>query len=334
MPEITVAALVTGADGVLFVRGRGEAEWRLPGGLLLPADETVEAALARGLAAEVGLLVEDEPPFLETFYERRSHGATVVHNVFDLRSVDREQIVPAPHIESSWVAVHELDALAVGDWLRRALRSVFFDETDELSLDALQQAVDAALTPAPVIIVTGPAGAGKTSVARELCRRFARSAHVEVDRLRDMIRSGYESPVPGENGRLSEAAFQIELAQRNAAALARNFTREQFTTVIDDVLETEDDLNRYIEALGPSADIRFLTLLPDAETLAQRDAGRPPAERIGARSEDLRRIFVTGGETRGLRLNTSALGVEASVDMILERLEEARVTGGPEETPP
>lgn len=326
MPEITVAALVTGPDGVLVVRGRGEADWRLPGGLLLATDETVEAALARELSAQLGLAVEDEPPFLETFYERRGHGETVVHNVFDLRYVDREQVVVAFHLESTWVAIDELEALAVSNWLRRALASIFFDETEELSLDALQQAVDVALTPAPVIIVTGPAGAGKSSVARELCRRFPRSAHVEVDLLREMIRSGYVSPAPGEGGMLGEAAFQIELAQRNAAALALNFTRDQFATVIDDVLETADDLDRYIAALGPSADIRFVTLLPDAETLARRDAGRQPGERMGARSEELRHIFAANGESRGLLLDTSALGIEEAADIILEQLEEARVT--------
>ena len=41
-----------------------------------------------------------------------------------------------------------------------------------------------------VMLVTGPAGAGKTSVSEAICERFDRMMHVQVDLLRDWVRAG------------------------------------------------------------------------------------------------------------------------------------------------
>lgn len=121
-----------------------------------------------------------------------------------------------------------------------------------------------------VIILTGPAGVGKSSVAAALCERFDRMVHVEVDALRHMVRAGYRHPWLTDE----QAEEQRQLAVRNAAAIARECIATRYAVVIDDVIPP-DATEHYREALaGIEASVHFITLLPSLEIALERDAGR------------------------------------------------------------
>lgn len=322
MPQITVQALVTGPDGVLLVRERGAAEWRLPGGPLLETDESVEDAVIREVRTWLSLTLEEEPLFLDTLYERSAE-ATVVHNIFHLPDPSAFELPPG--LESRWLVADALGETKVADWLRRGLEAAFGGEVEpEFDLGQLEAAFADRRETAPVIVVTGPAGAGKSTVARELCRRFPRAAHISADLLRAAVVSGYASPIPGQSDP-DWAAQQNRLVVANATAIARNFVAEGFVAVIDEVLEGTEGLDAYLDALGPFFAVHVITLLPDAATLVRRDAQRPAADQMGARCEELRRIIAANGESRGIRLDTSAWTVEETIDIILARLSDAHV---------
>ena len=86
---------------------------------------------------------------------------------------------------------------------------------------------------AEILILTGPPGSGKTSVAQALADRYDRVAHVNVDTLRHFITpTGFRAP--GKDG----FERQHALAVRNACDLARNYMAERFAVIIDDVLRT------------------------------------------------------------------------------------------------
>jgi ADP-ribose pyrophosphatase YjhB (NUDIX family)/chloramphenicol 3-O-phosphotransferase len=331
MPTITVSALITDGERLLLARRPGEAHWALPGGLLLPSDESVEEALARELRARLGLEV-GEPLFLDTLYERRE-SEVVVHNVFAVDAPGVEQVVAQAGggLEYAWAPLAEIAQLPLTPWLAPALPALLRGEpAPEPELTgapfAVATPVEPEVEPGMVVIVTGPAGAGKSTVARALCRRFERAAHIAVDALRHMVVSGYASPVPGRAD-VEEARRQAALARRNAAALARNFACAGFHTVIDDVLERREELDEYLAALV-GCTVAFVTLLPTVEALRARDAERPPAERMGERAVELHGVIALNGETRGLRLDTSTWTPEETVDVILARLPEALVTVG------
>jgi|GEM_PF-476937 len=324
MPEIFVWAVVTSERGVLLVPAHAVDGWMLPGGPLQEDDDSVEVVLMRELERTFGASPE-EVEFFDTAYERLEGGETVVHNLFlvpgDLLGEAIEK--PRPVI---WLDADRLEAAPIPDWLRAGLAPLFGGAEAEasFSMDAMDQALARFLDTPPVFIVTGPAGAGKTTVARALCDRFERTARIEVDLLRAMVRAGHVSAVPGDDD-LVERALQLSLARHNAAALAQNFVAAGFTTVIDDVLEQPAELDELLEALGPATATRVITLLPDVATLHRRDQGRPAGERMGARCTELHAIISANGETRGLRLDTSTLTPEEAVDQIIERMDETRL---------
>jgi chloramphenicol 3-O-phosphotransferase/ADP-ribose pyrophosphatase YjhB (NUDIX family) len=325
---IYVWAVVSDERGVLLLPAHEPNVWTLPGGPLLPDDDTVEAAIMRELRSRYGITLPDEPEFLATRYERSPDSGTVVHNLFHIPSETLDAGVEPFGDAAQWIDPTETDRVSIPVWMSEGLATLFEDEDALPSFDVTQlQAGLAQFRPAaPVVIVTGPAAAGKSTVARELCRRFDRAAHIDVDVIRwHMIVSGYVRPEEAYGPEPEEAQRQLLLAARNASALARNFADEGFLAVIDDVIETREHLDAYLDYLSGCDPISVVTLLPNADTLAARDAGRPEDQYMGSRSEELRQIIADNGDTRGVRLDTSHQTPEETVDIILEQLEGARV---------
>jgi GNAT superfamily N-acetyltransferase/chloramphenicol 3-O-phosphotransferase len=163
-----------------------------------------------------------------------------------------------------------------------------------------------------VLILTGPPGSGKTSVALALADRYDRVAHVNVDTLRHFITpTGYRAP--GKDG----FERQHALAVRNACALATNYMAERFAVIIDDVLPHKTDLDMYIDGLQPTAvPVHFVRLLPGLEVCRERNRGRKADRVPDALLETVYREFEAGGEIRGSTIDSSELSIEATADRL------------------
>jgi hypothetical protein len=170
-----------------------------------------------------------------------------------------------------------------------------------------------------IFIVSGIPGAGKTTVSRLLAGRLERGVHIESDLLQEWIVSGrvWPNEEPAE-----EAQHQLRLRTRNACLLADSFFEAGFTPVIDDVVIGKR-LDDFLLDLR-NRPLMFVLLTPDVRVVEQRDASRG-YKRVfsiwGYLDEVMRR------ETRraGLRIDSSDLTAEATADLILQRLDEARL---------
>lgn len=84
------------------------------------------------------------------------------------------------------------------------------------------------------VLLIGPAGAGKTTVARHWAeRRPTPTAHVSLDDVREWVQSGFANPQSGWNN-ASEA--QYRLARRTCGFACRNYLANGISCIIDDAV--------------------------------------------------------------------------------------------------
>lgn len=131
-----------------------------------------------------------------------------------------------------------------------------------------------AAEPAFVLLITGPAGAGKSAAARAWAERQARpTAHIQLDEVREFVISGYADP---RDGWTPESERQLGIARANCAEMARRYVAAGFNCVIDDAVFPLWDAAGYEgwqAALGETPHV-VVVLLPTYEVIARRNANR------------------------------------------------------------
>ncbi|WP_308294153.1 AAA family ATPase [Streptomyces sp. ST2-7A] len=132
---------------------------------------------------------------------------------------------------------------------------------------------------AVAVLLIGPAGAGKTTVARHWAdRRTAPTAHISLDDVREWVRSGFADPRAGWDDR-SEA--QYRLARRTCGFAARNFLANGISCILDDAVFPDRPavgLGGWKRHVGPG--LIPVVLLPGLETVLERNAARGGTRRL------------------------------------------------------
>jgi tRNA uridine 5-carbamoylmethylation protein Kti12 len=82
----------------------------------------------------------------------------------------------------------------------------------------------------PILIVTGPPGVDKTTVAGMFAERSARAVHLEADAFFRFIRSGYVEPWRPESHE------QNSLVMRIVAAAAAGYAAAGYFTIVDGIV--------------------------------------------------------------------------------------------------
>jgi predicted kinase len=95
-----------------------------------------------------------------------------------------------------------------------------------------------------IVLVSGPPGSGKSTIARRLAEGFDRSAHLKVDDLREIMVNGFEPPgaewTPGNER-------QFVRARAAATLIARLHAADGVNMVIDDVCVPAHFEDHYVE---------------------------------------------------------------------------------------
>jgi predicted kinase len=166
-----------------------------------------------------------------------------------------------------------------------------------------------------IYVVSGMQGAGKTTVAVLLARRFARGAHIEADALQKMIVSGRRWPEGRGDEMSAEAIGQLRLRLHNACLLARSFVECGITAVVDDIVigSRVDDM---VESMAGAA-FNFVMLTPRPDVVRAREAARGTQLYIeyGWMDDEIR----SGTRRLGRWIDNSDQTAEETVDEIMLR---------------
>lgn len=118
-----------------------------------------------------------------------------------------------------------------------------------------------------ILILTGPAGAGKNTVGHILAQLREKCAVIDVDDVRHMAIKPHIAPWEGEGGQR-----QVRLGIKNACALTKNFTDAGFDVIILDVIT--DELAKIYRENLKEFDPKIVLLLPSLEEAKKRNRER------------------------------------------------------------
>jgi predicted kinase len=82
----------------------------------------------------------------------------------------------------------------------------------------------------PILILTGPPGAGKTTVAEILAERSERAVHLESDAFFRFIRAGYIEPWREESHEQNQIVMQV------VAGAAAGYAAAGYFTIVDGII--------------------------------------------------------------------------------------------------
>lgn len=125
-----------------------------------------------------------------------------------------------------------------------------------------------------ILIITGPAGSGKSTVSARLSKQFRNCVHIETDQIKHLVTTGfkYDETKVGQK--------QWKLLGTNIGLLAKNFHQQKYKIIINGCVDetTWQNLEQQIEITHK------ILLLPDLNTTMKRDARRTIKARIGKKA--------------------------------------------------
>ncbi len=122
----------------------------------------------------------------------------------------------------------------------------------------------------PIFLVAGSPAAGKTTVSRALAGRFAKSIHIPLDTIRDMVVSGLTLPNPIWSQELIE---QLAVSRASVSAMTIRYNQAGFAVVVDDFYDQYSRLLEYEELITAQQTHKIL-LYPSEQTAMARNLGR------------------------------------------------------------
>lgn len=148
-----------------------------------------------------------------------------------------------------------------------------------------------------VYIVSGPAGVGKSTTAKELVKSLKNSAYISGDYVSHMHVNGRKKPWESEE--------ETSLIWDNILSLTKNFLRYGNEVVVDYVTFPHEAAWMSDNLKELNVEVNYVVLWTDHETLVRRDNMRMPEHRMGERCLILVNEFTESGLDEKHILDTS-----------------------------
>jgi adenylate kinase family enzyme len=158
-----------------------------------------------------------------------------------------------------------------------------------------------------VVIIRGAPASGKTTISRNLSRKFAKSFHIDIDKIR------HASP----KAKLTPKEFI--LASKAAAALSNVYFSKGYNIMIDSTFIRPEYLDVLLKDLKAKP-IFLFTLKPDLKELLARDKSRVKFKRMGKRVKILHYAIEKSPEKRGLFINSGGQSANKTTNIILDKI--------------
>lgn len=169
-----------------------------------------------------------------------------------------------------------------------------------------------------IILLTGPAGAGKTSIAQKfLNNQSGEWAYIAQDDIRQLVRAGYASADGLRSEWSNETRRQWDASIGVCTEIAKQYAASGISSVIDAYFTQEEFLKSWKPYLN-STNYELIILLPSLEAVLQRNELRKyPAKLTKAKiAECYADICDWKNNQEGLLLDNSQMSIEGVVNVM------------------